>query len=282
MPYTISADHRLKGDGVSYRASPNVSGLFTAPPSLLVVHDTAGSSLESSVAWMCNKASKASAHVCIGIDGEVVQMVPFNRIAWHAGQSVYRGRPWCNGYAIGIEHDNPGILSPSGKAWFGAYYGSDDTEPFDTPQHGRGRALVYTEEQIMASAEIIAALVSKYPSLVNLEPHYVISPGRKYDTTPIYPLQQMRGIVTGLADSPPGHGGEGGDSRGPWGVAIVDVNCRRWPSNADNIVGVIPAGTEVNIVRSGFYESGFPYAQWHLVQTPALEGWVHSAYIDER
>ena len=44
-----------------------------------------------------------SAHCLIRRDGEVVQFVPFNARAWHAGVSSFAGREKCNDYSIGIE-----------------------------------------------------------------------------------------------------------------------------------------------------------------------------------
>jgi AmpD protein len=44
-----------------------------------------------------------SSHVFIRREGQVLQFVPFNMRAWHAGQSSYKGRDACNDYSIGIE-----------------------------------------------------------------------------------------------------------------------------------------------------------------------------------
>ena len=35
--------------------------------------------------------------------GEIIQFVPFDKVAWHAGVSNYRGRNDCNEFSIGIE-----------------------------------------------------------------------------------------------------------------------------------------------------------------------------------
>ena len=56
----------------------------------------------------------ASAHLVIGRAGEVVQLVPFNIEAWHAGRSWYAGREELNHYSIGIELDNLGQLRSEG------------------------------------------------------------------------------------------------------------------------------------------------------------------------
>ena len=46
---------------------------------------------------------KVSAHVLIKRNGEVIQFVPFDKRAWHAGVSSYKGKNDCNNFSIGIE-----------------------------------------------------------------------------------------------------------------------------------------------------------------------------------
>ena len=46
---------------------------------------------------------KVSAHFLVRRDGSLVQFVPVERRAWHAGASSWRGRSRCNDFSIGIE-----------------------------------------------------------------------------------------------------------------------------------------------------------------------------------
>ena len=46
---------------------------------------------------------RVSAHLCIFRGGAITQYVPFERRAWHAGESLYEGRTRCNDFSIGIE-----------------------------------------------------------------------------------------------------------------------------------------------------------------------------------
>lgn len=46
---------------------------------------------------------RVSSHLFIRRSGEVIQFVPFNKKAFHAGESTYCGRNQCNDYSIGIE-----------------------------------------------------------------------------------------------------------------------------------------------------------------------------------
>ena len=48
-------------------------------------------------------ALRVSAHFLVRRDGELVQFVPVERRAWHAGASCWRGRSRCNDYSVGIE-----------------------------------------------------------------------------------------------------------------------------------------------------------------------------------
>ena len=81
---------------------------------MIVLHYTAGTSAESSALFLTRPDVSASAHVVIGREGEVFQLVPFNIEAWHAGKSWYAGRGGLNRYSIGIELDNLGKLRFSG------------------------------------------------------------------------------------------------------------------------------------------------------------------------
>jgi N-acetyl-anhydromuramoyl-L-alanine amidase len=94
---------------------------------------------------------KVSSHVLIKRSGEVVQFVPFNERAWHAGQSTYEGRECCNDFSIGVELEGT------------------DTDPFE-------------DEQYQQLAQLIFALQAAYPAIENrVTGHSDIAPGRKND-----------------------------------------------------------------------------------------------------
>ena len=98
-------------DAVEIKKSPNHSGKFRNNlPDTIVLHYTAGASVNSCVNWLCNPAAKASAHLIVGKNGEVVQLVGFDTVAWHAGKSEWKGRKNLNQFSIGIELDNAGLL----------------------------------------------------------------------------------------------------------------------------------------------------------------------------
>ena len=73
---------------------------------MIVVHYTAGTSARTAAEFLAKEEVKASAHLVIGRQGELFQLVPFDTEAWHAGRSCYGGRANLNRYSIGIELDN--------------------------------------------------------------------------------------------------------------------------------------------------------------------------------
>jgi AmpD protein len=95
---------------------------------------------------------QVSAHLLIKRCGEIVQYVPFNKRAWHAGESVYKGRQKCNDYSIGIELE-----------------GTETSE--------------YSDLQYQQLNSVIGTLLDYYPKLSaqKIIGHSDISPGRKLD-----------------------------------------------------------------------------------------------------
>ena len=125
MNYKISR-HILSGENVEYFAtSGKDSGLFAdGLPDTVIIHYTAEGSLEKAVDLLRDPLIKASAHLVVGRNGQVKQLIPFNKIAWHAGQSSWKDRTGLNRYAVGIEIDNAGKLTKVGdqhQTWYGAF-----------------------------------------------------------------------------------------------------------------------------------------------------------------
>jgi len=201
-------NHRLiadDGNPVRYVETPNKSGAMT--PEYLVMHYTAGSSAEGSVAWMCNPAARAAAHLVIARDGRITQLAPFNRCTWHAGQSQWAGRSGLNGCSIGIELDNAGKLERTGGQWRSAIskrvYADDDVllanhkhDHLGAPPRGWHE---YSETQLDAAAEVGLLLVRKY-ALQDVLGHEDIAPGRKSDPGPAFPMASFRARLLGRAD----------------------------------------------------------------------------------
>lgn len=64
----------------------------------IVIHYTTSRNIEDTIQHFMSGEPRVSAHYVIGQDGELVQMVPDDMAAWHAGV------PGMNARSIGIEH----------------------------------------------------------------------------------------------------------------------------------------------------------------------------------
>lgn len=191
------AGHKLVG--VPFKAAHSSGGAMT--PTLIVLHDTAGRlDKGSSVDWFCSKECPTSAHILVERDGSITQMVPFNKKAFHAGRSSWKGREFCNGFSIGIEIVNPGELDASGKAWFSQTF--DGSVHKATEEHGSHNWLPYTTEQIEAVKAICKALADKY-EIEDITTHWFISPKRKIDPNPLFPLEEVKAAALGRVEMKP-------------------------------------------------------------------------------
>ena len=103
-----------------------------------------------------------SSHFLIRRDGDLIQFVPCNRRAWHAGQSEWRGRSRCNDFSIGVELE-----------------GADDH--------------AFTDSQYAMLARLTDALLSDYP-IRDCVGHSDIAtpPGRKTDPGPFFDWARFR------------------------------------------------------------------------------------------
>jgi len=100
---------------------------------------------------------KVSSHLLIRRDGELLQYVPLNRRAWHAGASCHQGREQCNDFSIGIELEG------------------DDNTP-------------YTRHQYSALVQATRDIMSIFPAITpeRITGHCHIAPGRKTDPGPAF------------------------------------------------------------------------------------------------
>lgn len=113
---------------------------------------------------------KVSAHLLIKRDGSLIQFVPFNKRAWHAGESCFEGRERCNDYSIGIELE-----------------GAEN--------------IPYSDEQYNQLAVLIRLLLQNYPNLVKerITGHSDIAPGRKTDPGATFDWLRLQQILMSLA-----------------------------------------------------------------------------------
>jgi N-acetylmuramoyl-L-alanine amidase len=77
-------------------------------PDMILLHYTGMPSGEAALKRLCSPDSKVSAHYVVFEDGRIVQCVPEERRAWHAGVSSWAGESDINSCSIGVEIVNPG------------------------------------------------------------------------------------------------------------------------------------------------------------------------------
>lgn len=170
--------------GVRYLASPNHDERpENTPVSLLVIHSISLPPEEFGGPWIdrlftnsintrahayFNEISdlRVSAHALIRRNGEIIQYVPFDKRAWHAGESEFDGRSNCNDFSIGIELEG------------------SDSQSFETIQY-----------KILA--EITALLMAQYPDITpqRIAGHSDIAPGRKTDPGPNFDWNTYRSLL---------------------------------------------------------------------------------------
>ena len=89
--------------------SPNVEARKDGrTPDMILLHYTGMQTGAAALERLCAPDSKVSAHYVVFEDGRIVQCVPEDKRAWHAGVASWAGEPDINSCSIGIEIVNPG------------------------------------------------------------------------------------------------------------------------------------------------------------------------------
>lgn len=168
--------------------SPNVGSKIKLH-SLIVLHYTASSNFDSTVTWLTSKQARASAHLVVGRDGRVAQLVPFDVVAWHAGASTWPNATPVNRFSIGIEMVNLGPLELKNGVYRSVATGTVvPKEDVFEGKHKNGASYQfwqkYTDVQVAKVEELIGFLKTLYPTITQVVGHDDVSPGRKQDPGP--------------------------------------------------------------------------------------------------
>ena len=166
----------------------------------IVIHYTEGQSATAAIEWLTIPRSKVSSHIVIARDGTITQLVPFDTIAWHAGESYWKGLRYLNYYSIGIELDNAGRMTRNGNVWRTSFQKDyPDSEvvqavhKFDRKPYGWH---TYPPEQIQAVIDLCKLLVTQY-AIKEIVGHDDIRPKAKWDPGPAFPMEYVRVQVFG-------------------------------------------------------------------------------------
>jgi N-acetylmuramoyl-L-alanine amidase len=270
-------NHRLcQDDGTPFRfeRAPNVGGKLV--PEYLVIHSTEGQTVAGALATLMHKDGP-SVHLVIGRDGSIIQLVPFNVVAKHAGPGSWEGRSWPNLFTLGIELDNAGLMRKNAankwQAWFGKVYPDEEViqEPHKFAINDTQRSWAwhtYTTEQLEALQEVAFTLVNRY-SLRDIIGHDDTTPRRKWDPGPVFPMESLRSTVLGHKDILP-----------VTFLTNIDLQLRAGPGiqHAPLLDELLPAGTRVVVLERQI--------DWVLVDVLDfiggrldLQGWLQGDHI---
>lgn len=216
MTYEIK-DHWI--EGIPHRKTKKYSTNRVLTPKAIVYHFTCGWTTEGDVHQLSEASAKVSAHLVAGRDGELVQIVPFNRPAWHAGPSRYGSLTSLNFETIGIEISNIGWLRKLPSGLYEDYHGNrinrsgafvnskrkTKSPPKDwllTERHpvvGTGPFVwePYYTAQLATLEQATLALVKQYPTIKLGLTHEEIDTRKwKSDPGPAFPIDHFRKLIT--------------------------------------------------------------------------------------
>lgn len=225
--------------------SPNHSSRNGMAITMLVLHATAGS-LQSSLAWLCNPKSLVSCHYLIGTTGQIYQLVPDTRCAWHAGVSAWDGITAVNPRSIGIELENA----------------NTGTDPYPSAQYA---ALVTLTRTLLLAHPILAARIVRHLDIA-------VPKGRKSDPAG-FDWQRYLADVTPYAVPNPVM-----RVREPAGA-----NLRTLPRRSSPVVATLDYGRQVQVAGpvAGESVNGGGNNLWYRIVGFPHDGYVWSGLLED-
>lgn len=165
-------------------------------PSVIVLHYTAGA---DSVPWLtADDDVPVSSHFLVDRAGDVTQMVPINRVAFHAGRSAWRDLEDLNEHSIGIELENWGLLHQRQDGqlvtWTDRPILNADAQYATHKANVAGWWQMFPDAQVKACVQLCTTLQVLLPSLTDIVGHDDIALNRKLDPGPLLDLDHIRSI----------------------------------------------------------------------------------------
>jgi len=193
----------IGGAYVMQKPSPNHGGIMK--PTLLVMHYTGSPSTTGAIRTLTdgNAANRVSAHLVISPEGVITQLVPFDKVAWHAGVSKWNGKEGCNSFAIGIEMVNSGLLGKGPNGYFDRLTNKPvpaNQVVIATHKNGDGGECpweIYPLAQVEAATGAARAILAAY-GIKEVVGHDDIAPHRKIDPGPAWPMDAFKKRVLGV------------------------------------------------------------------------------------
>lgn len=266
-------------EGVRVVRSPNVSGLMD--PTGAIMHYTAGYTAESAINTLTDPKAKVSAHLVIDWDGTITQLVPFNRIAWHAGPSILDGIKGCNNFTVGFEFVNPGYfrIAKDGTImdWEGKRPIPQKTlDKYDlsikapNARIGGGNFIWpgYSKAQIDAGLAALKAIHEAY-GLKHLGGHEEVDTRKwKTDPGPAFPMSLFKAVIHNRTDR--SDGAKPVTSR--FLVNTPKLNVRAAANSSGAVLTTLAGGSEVVVLQD--------LGAWSLVEyAPGKKGYLADQYL---
>lgn len=154
----------------------------------VIIHGTWMHGDDAALARLCDPAAEVSCHYYITREGEIIQMVGEDMVAYHAGKSrwVLPGGSeidGLNGWSLGIEVANAGPFNVPPQAGNEAAAAPADW----------ARAEPYTEKQYVALVELLRDILVRNPAIIPacVLGHADVSPKRKSDPGPHFDWERL-------------------------------------------------------------------------------------------
>lgn len=138
----------------------------------------------------------------------------------------------------------------------------------------------YTEGQITSTIQLLEALFHREGhELTDIRTHWYVSPGRKVDTNPLFPLEHIRSHIFGREDPLEPLEDVSTLHAGPDEFVEIDapsdtLNMRAWPSFNPNVITSIPDDAVVPVLKDGEFDG----RHWMKVLYGGQEGWIVARY----
>jgi len=111
-------NHKLVAPNVKQMHCNKKSSLLPVTDTI-VIHYTGGGNAMSSAQLLARADTSVSAHLVIARSGQILQLLPFNVKAWHAGYSSLEGRQNVNNWIMPdlcIVGDRGGLLGSTNRS----------------------------------------------------------------------------------------------------------------------------------------------------------------------
>jgi N-acetylmuramoyl-L-alanine amidase len=141
-------------------------------PDILLLHYTGMATTQAALERLCDSSARVSSHYLVFEDGEIVQLVPETRRAYHAGTSSWEGTTDINSRSIGIEIGNQGHD-----------YGSP----------------AFPEPQVAAVITLCQDIVRRWSiAPAHVLAHSDVAPDRKRDPGEVFPWARLAAAGVGM------------------------------------------------------------------------------------